>query len=165
MYWFNKAKQLGDHVNLSLGGNMCGPSQICPDVATYGNLKSAGDEKVDESAARRIILQKQWGGGVLPPRLQTMNIFTRLAQKSLVRTLIQIFCQYPMLPLGRPENSIWTQGEFCRADCQNKRSSWHRAPEQNHQGQYRNRYPLQQNASDIKRQEPCIRAFKEEQEA
>ena len=123
-------------------------------------------KKLDESKVKWIILQKQ-NGETTSRITETMNISTRWVKKlwARYRYIDPDKIVYPA-PMGMLENGLPGRREHS-LQC------WlpeHRIPRcltpaRNHQGQYRNRCPLQQDTSDIERREPCIRASKEEQEA
>ena len=99
-------------------------------------------KKLDESKIKWIILQKQ-KGETTSSTTKTMNISTRWVKKLWARYRYagsgQDHLSYPHVKAGEQPSRM--QGTFCSTGRQDIESSWGHAPAQNHQGQYRNRYP------------------------
>ena len=111
-------------------------------------------KKLDESKVKWIILQKR-KGETTSSIAETMNISTRWVKKLWARYRYtdpgRII--YPA-PMGRPEGGIPGRREHSAVlTARDGGPSRCRTPARNHQGQYRNKYPLQQDTSNIERRE------------
>ena len=129
-----RAKQLRDRTSLSLSGNtgVWAKSSYVKLWRHIGSRRIWVMKKLDESKVKWIILQKQKGNHFQDCR--DYECLHTLGQKALSQIQIHRSRQDRLsCPHGKAGGQhSRTQGVFCCASCQNRRSPRRRAPARNH---------------------------------